>query len=101
MLRRLRSLNFYWLTGLGLLVWMLFFDANGLVGQARLWWELRELQQQKAYYETQIDVVRTQREQVLGTPRLLEKYAREKYLMKKPTEEVFVLVDSTGEAVEK
>ncbi len=101
MLRRLRSLNFYWLTGLGLLVWMLFFDGNRLIDQARLWWELQQLREQKAYYETQIDVVRQQREQVLGTPRLLEKYAREKYLMKKPKEEVFVLVDSTGNPIEK
>jgi cell division protein DivIC len=101
MLRRLRSLNFYWLTGLCLLVWLVFFDTNSLVSQVRMWWDLRELEQQRDYYKEQLALIRQQRHAVLGTPQLLEKYARERYLMKKPTEEVFVLVDSLGNPIEK
>jgi cell division protein FtsB len=32
---------------------------------------------------------------------MLEKWAREKYLMRKPTEDVYVIVDENGESIEK
>lgn len=103
MLNRLfRSLsNFYVATGLGLLAWMLFFDANDLPSQVRNWWKLRELEKESVYYQDKIRDVQTQRKEVLGSNRLREKYARERYLMKKPTEDVFVIVDENNEPIEK
>ncbi|MCY7351855.1 MAG: septum formation initiator family protein [Cytophagaceae bacterium] len=101
MLRRLRSLNFYWMTGMGLLAWMLFFDANDLITQARTWWKLQQLRQEQDYYSEQIKQVERERREVMGTPRLVEKFAREKYLMKKPEEEVFVIVNENNEPLEK
>lgn len=103
MLRRLLrySRNFYVATGVGLLVWMLVFDANDLFSQVRNWWNLRELEQEKAYYKAEIKRVKLQTKQVLGTDQLREKYARERYLMKKPTEDVYVLVDENNEPIEK
>lgn len=103
MLRRLLrySRNFYVATGVGLLVWMLVFDANDLFSQVRNWWNLRELEQEKAYYKAEIKGVKLQTKQVLGTDQLREKYARERYLMKKPTEDVYVLVDENNEPIEK
>lgn len=93
--------NFYVATGLGLLVWMLFFDANDLVSQARNWWKLRELEAEKSFYTAEIKTLKVQQRDVLGSNRLREKYARERYLMKKPTEDVFVIVDEHGEPLEK
>ena len=101
MLQRLRSLNFYWLTGLGLLVWVLVFDANDLITQARMHYRLWELRREQEYYKAQIKDVERQRRELMGTPKLVEKFAREKYLMKKSGEQVFVIVDENNEPLEK
>ena len=37
---------------------------------------------------------------VIGNPALLEKYAREKYLMKKPKQDIFVIVDEANQPIE-
>lgn len=93
--------NFYVATGIGLLVWMLVFDANDLFSQVQNWWNLRELEDERVYYKTEIKRVQNQSKLVLGTDQLREKYARERYLMKKPTEDVYVLVDENDEPIEK
>ncbi|RZL14345.1 MAG: septum formation initiator family protein [Hymenobacter sp.] len=90
LLRVLR--NFYFLTGLGFVVWMAVFDANDLGKQYDMYRKWRELRGEKAYYEANIETVKQDRAELLSSPALLEKFAREKYLMKRPGEDVFVLV---------
>ncbi len=100
--QRLRFLkNFYWATGLGLLLWLLVFDQNDLVSQAKNAWEVAELEKTRDYYKLRIGQARVEYREVMGSPELLEKFAREKYLMKKPNETVFVLVDENDAPVEK
>ena len=98
-LSRLR--NFYLATAFALLAWMTFFDANDLPSQARNWLKLRELEAETRFYRAEIRKVQTARQEVLGSDRLREKFARERYLMKKPTEDVFVTVDEQNEPLEK
>lgn len=93
--------NFYVATGLGLLVWMCLFDTNDLPSQFGNWWKLRELEGERKFYVNNIELVKKQQREVLGSDRLREKYARERYLMKKPTEDVFVIVDENGDPIEK
>jgi len=57
----------------------------------------RELRSEKEYYEANIEVVKKDRAELLSSPALLEKFAREKYLMKRPGEDVFVLVPKEEE----
>ncbi|WP_080238368.1 FtsB family cell division protein [Spirosoma rigui] len=98
----LRSVrNFYVATALALLTWMTFFDANDLPSQVQNWLKLRELEGDIKFYQAEIRDVQTERREVLGNDRLREKFAREKYLMKKPTEDVFVIVDEKNEPLEK
>lgn len=98
----LRSVrNFYVATALALLTWMTFFDANDLPSQVQNWLKLRELEGDIKFYQAKIKDVQTERREVLGSDRLREKFAREKYLMKKPTEDVFVIVDEKNEPLEK
>ena len=98
----LRSVrNFYVATALALLAWMTFFDANDLPSQVRNWLKLRELEEEAVFYQAEIRDVQNERREVLGNDRLREKFAREKYLMKKPTEDVFVIVDEQNEPIEK
>ena len=93
--------NFYVATGVGLLAWMLFFDANDLPTQIRNWWKLHVLEEDVRFYQGKIKAVRTERKELLGNDQLREKFAREKYLMKKPGEDVFVIVDENNEPLEK
>ncbi|ARK11314.1 septum formation initiator [Fibrivirga algicola] len=93
--------RFYILTGVGFVLWMLFFDANDLRSQARNWWKAQELEDEKAYFQERIEAVKAERKEVLGSQQLRIKYAREKYLMKKRNEDVYVLVDENGDPIEK
>jgi cell division protein DivIC len=95
-----RRYRFYYLSGLVFLVWMLFFDANDLRSQFRNWLKLRELKEEQAFYEAETKRIAAERREVLGSQRLRIKYAREKYLMKKRTEDVYVLVDEQRKPIE-
>ena len=93
--------NFYVATSLGLVIWLLFFEVNGIPEQINNWRKLRELENQKQYYAQQIRLLKREQALTLGNDKLLEKYARENYYMKKDSEDVFVLVDAKGEPFEK
>lgn len=87
------SRNFFFLTAFFFLMWMLFFDSNDIYSQYKLSRKLNNLEARKAYYQEKIMEVRQDREELLSNPELLEKFAREKYLMKKPSEDIYVLVE--------
>lgn len=70
---------------------MLFFDKNDVfVGQARKH-QLEELESSKQYYTERIKSERKELEQLKSDPATLEKYAREKYLMKRDNEDLFLV----------
>lgn len=73
-------------------IWMLVFDANDIISQVKLWQQVRKLDDEKKFYLQAIEKVKNERKEVMGNPQLLEKFAREHYLMKKSTEDVFVIV---------
>ena len=95
MLKRLPKIfrNFYFLTGLFFFVWMAFLDSNKLRARFNLTSKLNSLENEKEYYEEQIKEVEKDRNELFGTRESLEKFAREKYLMKKETEDVFIVVE--------
>lgn len=73
-------------------VWMLFFDQNNFFVQLNRYTNLKQAQTQKEYFETQTLKLQTQIDELENSPAALEKFAREKYYMKKPNEDVFVIV---------
>jgi len=82
--------NKYLLTGASFLVWIFFFDNRDLItSHFREKGELRKLEQSKKYYEQQIAATKQELEQLRSNPAVLERYAREKYLMKKDNEDLF------------
>ncbi|MEO7923363.1 MAG: septum formation initiator family protein [Chitinophagaceae bacterium] len=83
--------NKYLLSFAGFCVVILFLDKNDIFTQLERRNELRELQQSKRYYTTQIAAERKELEALKTNPATLEKYAREKYLMKRDNEELFLL----------
>ncbi len=84
--------NKYLLTAAGFTVWILFFDNRDFItSHFREKGELLKLEQSKKYYEQQIAVTKQELEQLKTNPALLEKYAREKYLMKRDNEDLFLI----------
>lgn len=85
--------NTYFLLGFSFLVWMLFFDSADLLTQYQLWRKLKELEQEKVYYSAKIEELKKDSEKLMASELFLEKVAREKYYMKKPTEDVYIVVE--------
>jgi cell division protein FtsB len=83
--------NFYFVTGICFLVWMTFLDENDLITRYKMGAKLRSLEREKEFYKERIAQVETEREELTTNKALLEKYAREKYLMKKESEDVFII----------
>ncbi len=85
--------NFYIATATLFLVWMLFFDSNDFFTQLRYWRRLHAARQEKEYYNDRIKEVSRDREELQKNPHLLEKFAREKYLMKRQDEDLYLVVE--------
>ena len=83
--------NFYVMTGLCFLVWMTFLDSNDLISRFSLSSKLNSLEDEKEYYQVKITEVEKDRKELMTNRELLEKFAREKYLMRKKTEDVFII----------
>lgn len=84
--------NFYFIVGMLFLIWMLFLDSNDLYTQYKLSGQLKSLKGEKEFYQQKIEEVKKEREQLLTDTEALEKFAREKYLMKKESEDLYVIV---------
>jgi cell division protein FtsB len=85
--------NFYVVCGALFLFWMTFLDSNDLVTRVKMASKLSDLEAEKEYYNQKIVEVEKDRNELMTNKELLEKFAREKYLMRKETEDVFVIVE--------
>lgn len=83
--------NTYFTLTVSFVIWMLFFDSADLVTQYKLIKRIKKLYTEQTYYLKQIEMVTQEREELISSEELLEKFAREKYLMKKPTEDIYVI----------
>lgn len=93
--------NKYTLTVSFLLVWLIFFDRYDFYTQYQSFAELGKLKKEKAYYLEEIKKNDESLKNLQTDTVYLEKYAREKYLMKKPNEDVFIIIDNSKTAEEK
>ena len=85
--------NFYFLLGGLFFIYMLFISDRNIINQTQLSNKLGKLEEQKRYYINKIQEVEVDRAELMSNQQLLEKFAREKYLMKKNTEDVYVIVE--------
>ncbi len=88
--------NKYFICFAAFCVIMLFLDKNDFFTQSGRIKELKELQQSKKYYTTQIAAERKELEALKTNPAAVEKLAREKYLMKRDNEELFLVPENPG-----
>lgn len=82
--------NIYVLVLTIFLVWMAFFDTNSLLIHLELRKEIKKLEKQKEFLEGEIDRDKLILEK-LSDKKELERFAREKYYMKKENEEIFLI----------
>ncbi|WP_340075723.1 FtsB family cell division protein [Leptobacterium sp. I13] len=74
-------------------IWMVFFDTNSYFIHKQLNEEIEKLEKQKQHLEEEIEQDK-QMIKTLKTAEGLEKYAREKYYMKKENEEIYLIEDT-------
>jgi len=83
--------NKFVLATISFVVWMLFFDRNDVFTQIERKSELNELKQSKQYFEKQIAENRKFSKDLQFNASAIEKYARERYLMKRENEDLFII----------
>ncbi|MBK9285558.1 MAG: septum formation initiator family protein [Sphingobacteriaceae bacterium] len=84
--------NKYFLTCVAILAWLLFFDKNDVFSQWELIQKCKKLEKERNYYIHEIAENRFHLNELATNKKSLETFAREKYLMKKDNEDVFVFV---------
>jgi len=84
--------NKFFLVTIAFVVWMVFFDKNDLLSQYQYHQQVSKLKQERDFYKKETDKVSKDLDELNSNPQKLEKFAREKYLMKKDNEDVFVVV---------
>ena len=91
--------NKYVLVLLVFIVWMLFLDNYSYLDHRLLNNQIDELNRQKEYYKKEINNDQINIKQ-LKDPAQIEKYAREKYFMKKDSEDVYI-IEFEGDTIKK
>lgn len=85
--------NKFLLTIIGLAVWIAFFDKNDLKTQYELRKEVKQLEEERNYYAKEIEGITSDIKELTSNPKTLEKFAREKYYMKRDNEDIFVIIE--------
>lgn len=85
--------NKYVIAILAFLVWIMFFDRNNFINQIRLVNTLKGLNEQKEFYQREIRKDSAELYRLQSDTASLEKFAREKYLMKKENEDIYLIID--------
>jgi cell division protein FtsB len=84
--------NKYALTILFFIVWLTFFDKNDFFTQYQYRKQLKSLEADRDYFKGAIEQTKKDLSELASSPASIEKFAREKYLMKKDDEDIFVFV---------
>lgn len=91
--------NRYFIACLAFLLWMLFFDQRNFFLQRDRATELEKLEHAKGYYEKEIAITQDQLNQLQNNPGAVEQYARERYLLRREGEDVYLFEDTFATSV--
>ena len=84
------GLHKYIITLLVFGVIIVFLDENSLIQRAKHQEEINTLNEEIVKYRKQFEEDTRKLKELTNNPEALEKIAREKYLMKKPNEDIFI-----------
>jgi cell division protein FtsB len=85
--------NKYLITVIALAVWISFFDRNSIPVQMEFRSQVKKLQIERNYYLKEISSISSDLRELTTNVKTLEKFAREKYLMKRDNEDIYVIVE--------
>ena len=83
--------NKYLLASVFFIVWMLFFDQKDLGTVFNRMGKLKGLQKTERHLNKEIAGTREELDLLKTNAQTIEKYAREKYMMKKDNEDLFIV----------
>ncbi len=86
--------NRYLIVTVVFVIWMLFFDQRDFFLQRERSAELKKVEAAKKYYQDEINNTKSQLENLQNNPASIEKFARERYLLRREGEEVYLFEDS-------
>lgn len=89
--------NRYFYTALGFFIWIFFFDNNNIISRFRMNRTLNQARKQKEFYHSEIEKDTKAIEALKNDSAALERFGREKYLMKKDGEDIFLVVKKTDQ----
>ena len=87
--------NYFVMATLIFLVWVTFFDDNNLISQYQQRRELNLLLRQKKYLTDEIKKNKDTYRSLTTDVKFLQRFAREKYLMKRPNEDIYLIIPDT------
>lgn len=85
--------NRYFLIAFLFFIWIMFLDRSNVIEQWQLDRTVRDLQDKKSYFEREIGQVKRDKKDLFSNYETLEKFARERYHMKKANEDVFIIIE--------
>ena len=93
MMTRIRKILFnkYTLSILVFALWMMFFDDKDVMLMKKRSDKLDDLRKSEQHLEAQIAETREELKMLTTDAKSIERYAREKYYMKKDNEDIFIL----------
>lgn len=83
----------YFIAFAAFFVVIVFLDKNDLFTQLDRRKELHQLEKTRQHFQTQIESEKKELESLKNNPATIEKYAREKYLMKRDNEDLFLITE--------
>ena len=96
MIQKLIRFRYYILFG-AFVLWMVFFDNNNLFYRLSISREIRGLEQMKTFHQKELGRLNRQKSELFSNERNLEKFAREKYHMKRDNEDIFIIIKDSSE----
>ena len=84
--------NKYVLTLIIFFVWLLVLDSNNLISRFRDMKNLKKLKSDREYYAKRIEEDKNKLYELKTDNQNLEKFAREQYRMKKPDEDLYIVL---------
>lgn len=73
------------------IIWIVFFDNYNLIRQSKIKKEIKQLEENKNFYSKEIKKDSAEYHELLNSDEKKEKFAREKFLMRKENEDVYII----------
>jgi cell division protein FtsB len=84
--------NKYLLTIIIFVIWVVLLDSNNLISQHKEMKNLKKLRAEREYYVQRIEEDKRKLHELKTDDQNLEKFAREQYRMKKPDEDLYIIL---------